>query len=520
MNRGYMLDRLRDTLEWDVLIIGGGATGLGAAVDSASRGYQTLLLEQGDFAQGTSSRSTKLIHGGLRYLRQGHLGFVRQSLRERTLLLQNAPHLVHPLTFVLPASHWARLSVYYAGIKLYDLLAGSQSLAPSQLLSAEDLHRRVPALTSHDYAGAISFSDGQFDDARLAIALAQTACDQGATVLNYLRVEKLRQVDGQVRGVRARDLENDQPFELRAKVVINATGAFVDTIRRMDDRQAIASISPSQGTHIVVDRSFFSSDCGLIIPRTSDGRLIFILPWLDRVLIGTTESSVNLVSLEPRPTIAEVQYLLANANAYLEKRASAEDILSAFAGIRPLIKAKGSAKQSSALARDYALSVSDSGLVSMTGGKWTTYRLMGEETMDLAARQARLPHRRSGTSQLPVHGWTRETAAPQPWRYYGSDSDQVDRLAEQDPTMLELLHPKLPCRGVDIVWAVRKEMARTIEDVLSRRTRCLLLDARASVEVSEKVASLMARELGRDSAWEQRQVSAYADLSRRYQSPI
>ena len=519
MNRGYMLDRLRDTLEWDVLIIGGGATGLGAAVDAASRGYQTLLLEQGDFAQGTSSRSTKLIHGGLRYLRQGHLGFVRQSLRERTLLLQNAPHLVHPLTFVLPASHWTKLVIYYTGGKLYDLLAGSQSLEYSQRLSVDDLRRQMPSLSGYDYAGAISFSDGQFDDARLAVALAQTAYAQGAAVFNYLRVEKLLKVAGNVRGVLARDLEHDQQFEVKAKVVINATGAFVDAIRRMDDNQATVCVSPSQGTHIVVDRSFFPNESGLIIPHASDGRLIFILPWLNRVLIGTTESPVEEISLNPRPKAAEVQYLLSNANAYLERKASLGDIRSTFAGIRPLLKAKGSAKQSSARARDYALFVSDSGLVSITGGKWTTYRLMGEEAIDLAARQARLPHRPSGTRKLLIHGWTPETTVPQPWSYYGSEANKVVRIAEGDPTLLRRLHPELPCRGVDVLWSVRWEMARTVEDVLSRRTRCLLLDARASAEIAEKVASLMARELVRDSAWEQSQVRAYVGLSRQYQSP-
>ena len=516
MNRDESLNQIQQaSADWDVLVIGGGATGLGTAVDAASRGYRTLLVEQSDFAKATSSRSTKLIHGGIRYLRQADFHLVRESLRERFLLLQNAPHLVHPLAFIVPNYAWWEGSYYGAGLKLYDLLAGKFRLDSSKHLSRDQVLASLPTLRDGGLRGGVRYFDGQFDDARLAVCLAQTLHDLGGTPVNYLRVEALLKQDGRVRGAVARDLETGRIYEIHARTVVNATGVFTNSVRSMDDPQAPEIIATSQGTHIVLDKSFLPGDCALMVPQTDDGRILFAIPWQNRTLVGTTETAVQENTLEPRPLRAEIEFLLTHAGRYLSKKPAGQDILSAFAGLRPLVKS-GAERKTAGLSRDHTLLVSRSGLVSVAGGKWTTYRKMGEDTINLAARTAGLSPQPSRTRDLKLHGWTRASDATAPGRGYGADNPRLQALLVENGDWSKPLHARLPYLAGEIVWAVRQEMARTVEDVLARRTRALLLDARASSEMAPTVAALMARELQRDASWIKEQVSAFQMLADHY----
>ena len=516
MNRDEMLVRLSDASHaWDIIVIGGGATGLGTALDAASRGLRTLLLEQGDFARGTSSRSTKLIHGGVRYLQQGNVGLVLEALRERGLLTKNAPHLVTPLAFIVPNYTWWEAPFYGIGLKLYDTLAGNLGLGPSQHLTREETLARLPTLEPDGLRGGIIYYDGQFDDARLAITLAQTAVDCGATVLNYLDVTSLLKRDGLVRGVVARDLETGREHELEAGVVINATGVFTDGIRRMDDPSATSIIAPSQGIHIVLEKSFLPGESAIMVPRTDDGRVLFAIPWHDRVLIGTTETPVSEPQVEPRPLNEEIDFLLTHAARYLTKDPRREDVLSTFAGLRPLIKTEKS-RDSALVPRDHSVFVSKSGLITITGGKWTIYRKMAADAVDQALVVGAFSEGPSQTSDLRLHGWTDTAERASHWSVYGSNAPDLHRLVEQHPAWGQPLHPNLPYTGAEVVWAVRHEMARTVEDALSRRTRALLLDARASMEAAPATASLMATELRRDQNWIDLQVGAYRELAQGY----
>lgn len=495
-----------------------GASGLGIALDAASRGYRTLLLEKHDFAQETSSRSTKLIHGGVRYLRSGQVTLVYEALHERALLMQNAPHLVHPLSFILPAKSWLGRFYYFVGIKLYDLLAGRQlNIGKSSLLSKAETLKRLPTIQANQTEGGIEFFDGQFDDSRLAINLAQTFVEQGGTAFNYMPVQKLLKENDKVVGVVARDLESNQEYEIRSKAVINATGAFVDRIRHMDNPAASPIVVPSQGVHIILNRTFFPGDSALIIPETDDGRVLFFIPWKNHVLVGTTETPLDHVVEDPRPLPQEIQYLLEYSGKYLTKAPNESDILSAFAGIRPLVNPKrGDWKRTSTLSRDHIIMISDSSLISVAGGKWTTYRKIGEDTVDKAANLVNLPKRKSQTKYLPLHGFVKDFQNSDEWSYYGADALLVQELANHNALLLQKLHKDLPCRPVDIVWAVRYEMARNVEDILSRRTRSLLLGAKASMEIAPQVASIMAKELGRSEEWEKQQVQSFHELAQRY----
>lgn len=489
MNRDESLRTVGSGAEWDVVVIGGGATGLGSAVDAAARGYRTLLVEQGDFAQGTSSRSTKLIHGGLRYLRGGNIHLVRQALRERGLLLRNAPDLVHRLDFIIPSYQWWESAYYRAGLILYDLLAGSLGLGSSRHLSRLETLDQLPSLAPHRLRGGTLYRDAQFDDARLSIALAQTLSALGGTALNYLSVVALLKSNGLVRGMRVRDLESGDEFEIAARVVINATGVFCDAVRALDDPRAIRMIVASQGTHLVVDRAFLPGQSALMIPKTDDGRVLFTIPWNSRILIGTTDTPVRDHVIEPRPLAVEIDFLLEHTARYLVRAPTREDVRSVFAGLRPLVNQR-SDKKTAALPRDHTIEVSASGLVTITGGKWTTYRLMAQETIDIAAQKGGLKPRPCTTNKLALH---------------------VARSLDGQP-----LHHALPYSAEEVTDAVRTEMARTVADVLARRTRALILDARAAMEIAPRVASLMAAELGRDQNWQDAQVHAFQELARGY----
>ncbi|MGI9038820.1 MAG: glycerol-3-phosphate dehydrogenase/oxidase, partial [Gemmatimonadota bacterium] len=519
MNRDAMLATARDGRTFDVLVIGGGATGLGTAVDAAARGYDTLLLEAGDFAHGTSSRSTKLVHGGVRYLQQGDVSLVLEALRERGLLLQNAPQLCHHQSFVVPVYDWWESPFYGIGLKVYDMLAGKLGLGPSERLSLEETLERIPTIEPDGLRGGVIYYDGQFDDARLAITLARTAADRDATLVNYARVTSLvKNGGGQVGGATVRDEESGDEFDVAARVVVNATGVFTDSVRRMDDEGARSMVRPSQGVHIVLDRSFLPGDSAIMVPHTDDGRVLFAVPWHGRVIVGTTDTPIDEPTLEPRPLEEELEFLLTHAVRYLTKDPSREDVLSTFAGLRPLVSrggrrgggGEGNGKTSS-ISRDHTLLVSRGGLVTITGGKWTTYRKMAEDTVDQVAETGRLEPRACPTADLHLHAWREDLDPADPLTVYGADVDGLEELSGETVAGLPLaepLHPRLPCRRSEIVWGARHEMSRTVDDALARRTRSLLLDARAAAEAAEDAARLMAAELGRDEAWAAAQVES------------
>jgi glycerol-3-phosphate dehydrogenase len=522
MDRADALARLSEPV--DIAIIGGGATGLGTAVEAAARGYRVALLEAHDFAKGTSSRSTKLVHGGVRYLAQGNIGLVREALRERGRLRRNAPHLVGELEFVVPAYDWWAGPYYGVGLKLYDVLAGHYRLGRSRFIRREEALARIPTLEGEGLRGGILYSDGQFDDARLAVALAHTAWGLGAAVLNHAPVVRLlKGGDGKLCGLVARDEETGRELTVRAKVVVNATGVFTDGVRRLDDPQAAPTLAPSQGVHLVLPRHFVPGNSAIMVPRTDDGRVLFIIPWHDRALVGTTDTPVRDVALEPRPLEEEVSFLLEHAARYLAEDPRREDVLSVFVGLRPLVRAGGEEGPTKALSRDHTLMVSQSGLVTIVGGKWTTYRKMGEDAVDRAEQVAGLGARPSPTAELRLHGAPAPEQVPEgqlgqrgsPLQLYGTEAPKVQALVEARAELGAPLHPRLPYLQAEVVWAVREEMARTVEDVLSRRTRALLLDATAAAEAAPEVAALMARELGRDAAWESAQVVAFRELAQR-----
>jgi glycerol-3-phosphate dehydrogenase len=516
MNRDEMLARLRETERWDVLVIGGGATGLGVAVDAAARGYRTLLVEQGDFAQGTSSRSTKLVHGGVRYLEQGDLSLVLEALRERGRLQRNAPHLVRRQPFVVPGYRWWEKPYYGIGLTLYDLLAagGGRGFGGSRLLSRRATRERLPTAKPDGLRGGVLYFDGQFDDARLAVNLAQTADELGATVLNKLKITDLTKTGDAIDGVTARDTENDREHAISARVVVNATGVFADRVRRMDDPNAAPLLRPSQGAHVVLDRSFLPGDSALMVPRTDDGRVLFAIPWLDRVVVGTTDTPVDGLPAEPRPTREELCFLLDHAGRYLTRSPEPEDVLSAFAGLRPLVADESG--DTSDISRDHTLRVSRAGLVTITGGKWTTYRRMAEDAVDRAATVGDLAEGASPTKALRLHGWHDHADSFGPLSRYGADAPALRRLMRERPALAEPLHPDLPARKVEVVWAARREMARTVEDVLARRTRGLFMDARAALEAAPATARLLADELGRNESWIGKQVRDFETLAQTY----
>ncbi len=513
MDRSWMLSQLDEGTIFDVAIIGGGATGLGAAVDAASRGHRVVLIEQSDFAKGTSSRSTKLVHGGVRYLKQGNVSLVLEALRERGLLCRNAPHLVHSLPFVIPSYHWWEGPFYGVGLKVYDALAGDLGLEPSRFLTREDMLALLPTLEPEDLSGGIVYHDGQFDDARLAIHLAMTAADHGAVVLNHVRCTALLQKEGHTNGVMVEDAETGRGFEIRAKSVINATGVFVDAVRRMDNAEARSLVAPSQGVHLVLPREFLPGDSAIMIPKTDDGRVLFAVPWHDCVVVGTTDTAMETASLEPRALAEEVDFLLTHAARYLTRDPSPSDVLSVFAGLRPLVAAP-EADSTASLSRDHVIEVSESGLITITGGKWTTYRRMAEDVIDHAEMVGGIGTRRCVTQDLQVHAACDPTSDP--LSMYGTDAEKIRWLIEQNPGWESPVHPKLQLCRAEVVWHVRAEMARTVEDVLARRSRWLLLDARSSMEAAPVVARIMAEELNWDEARIEKETEAYQELARGY----
>lgn len=514
-SRDRQLERLTgDDGVWDIVVIGGGATGVGIAVDAATRNYRVALLEQHDFGKGTSSRSTKLVHGGVRYLQQGNVGLVREALHERGHLLKNAPHLAHPLPTIVPLhSRWER--VYYgSGLKVYDWLSGRLRIGPSRHLSLEEVVAEIPTLEARGLCGGIRYYDGAFDDARLLVNLVQTAIESGAVCLNYAPVHDLVKEAGRVAGVVATDTETGRELRLRARVVINATGPFCDAVRRLDVPEADAKIVPSQGIHLVFDRDFMPGKTALIVPKTRDGRVVFAIPWREHVMVGTTDTPLEDVALEPRPLTAEVEFLLETIAPYWTRKPAHGDIRAIFAGIRPLVRS-GRSSNTSKLARDHVINVSASGLVSIMGGKWTTYRRMAEDCVDRATEVGRLLPTPCRTKSLPIHGAPGDLR-PGVLAEYGADGSAIAALAAAEPALGEPLVEPLPYLASQVVWAARHEMARSVEDVLARRVRILFLDVEAAVAAAAKVAALVASELRRDVAWQADQMRQFTALAEHY----
>jgi glycerol-3-phosphate dehydrogenase len=517
MNRGEMLSRAVERRgPWDMAIIGGGAVGMGVAVDAASRGYEVLLVEQHDFGKGTSSRSTKLVHGGVRYLEQGAISLVMGALKERGLLRQNAPHLVTDLAFVVPNYEWWEAPFYGVGLKVYDLLAGRYGFGRSEILSTEETLARLPTIRTEGLRGGVVYYDGQFDDARLLINLAATAVEQGAVILNYTPAAALnRDDDGFVSGVVCRDLEGGREFQAPARVVINAAGPQSDLVRRLVHADAEPLIAPSQGIHLVFAGSFLPGGAAIMVPHTTDGRVMFAIPWHSHTVVGTTDTPIAEATLEPRPLDEEIEFILETAGRYLRRPITRADVLSVFVGIRPLVRS-GSGGNTASLSRDHTIHIDPSGLLTITGGKWTTYRHMAEDAVDHAATLARLPEKPCVTRDLNVHGFHRQAENFGPLSVYGSDALLIQDLIRVEPALAAPLHPALPACGAEVVWAARVEMARTVEDALARRTRALFLNARAAMEMAPAAARLMARELDRDEAWQARQVAEFRALAQGY----
>ena len=505
-----------ENIHWDIVIIGGGATGMGCAIDAASRGYKTLLIEKEDYGKGTSGKSTKLIHGGVRYLRQGNISLVLESLKERALLKKNAPHIVHDLKFVVPNYKWWESSFYGIGLKIYDWLAGKQGLGRSQLLSKKETVQLLPTISQKDLRGGVLYYDAQFDDTRLLINMMQTAKEQGATVLNYhefLSFTKTK--EGVINGAEINDTISNKKLTVKAKVIVNATGVFSDTIRNMNNSTTSKIMTSSQGVHIVLDKSFLPGDTAIMIPKTDDGRILFAVPWQDKIIIGTTDTPVKKYSFEPMPQKEEIDFLLTHTAKYLNKVPARGDVKSVFAGLRPLVKNKNT-ENTKSISRKHVIEVSKNGLITIAGGKWTTYRKMAEDTIDKAVLIAELSNVKSNTKNLHIHGYTTNIKPNDFLGVYGTDADMILELIEKRPELKEKIHPDYPIIKGQVVWAIHDEDAKTIEDFLARRSRLLFLDAKASIVSADGVAEIFKQELNLSDEWKKEEILRFTKVAKQY----
>jgi glycerol-3-phosphate dehydrogenase len=519
MKRNEELNKLADTKEWDFLIIGGGASGLGSALDATSRGFRTLLLESHDFAKATSSRSTKLVHGGVRYLAQGDIGLVKEALKERGLLAQNAAHVVKNQSFIIPNYTWWGGIYYKIGLSVYDFLAGKLSLGKTQYISKSKTIDKLPTIEQKNLRSGVVYQDGQFDDARLAINLAQTIIEKGGSAINYLKVINLLKNDSnKVIGVVAEDQFTQKQYEIHSKVVVNATGVFTNEILNLNNPRHGKYVVPSQGIHLVLDKSFLKSDDAIMIPKTSDGRVLFVVPWHDRALVGTTDTLLESESFEPRALEEEINFVLNTARQYLSKKPTREDVKSVFAGLRPLAAPKGEGKNTKEVSRSHKVIASDTGLVSIVGGKWTTYRKMAEDTINKAMEIHNLGITTSKTEKLSIHGNMKADRVDRSSHLYvyGSDIPSIKALQESNPRYSEKIHPDHSFTIAEIIWAIRNEMAETIEDILARRVRLLFLDARAAIDSAHKVSLIIAEEKGLSQEWAQHQEKEFIELAKGY----
>jgi len=500
---------------WDLIIIGGGASGLGSAVDAASRGYKTLLLEKNDFAQGTSSRSTKLIHGGVRYLQNGDISMVVEALKERGMMRRNAPHLVKDLSFVIPSYDWWSSPFYGIGLKIYDMMAGDLGLGPSTLLDREETIKLIPNVKKKGLRGGVIYNDGQFDDARMAVSLALTAEQHGATVCNYFGVNDLIKEDDIVKGVIASDLLSGKEYTIKGKAVINATGVFSDKILKMDNSNASKLIKPSQGVHIVLDKKFLNGPHAIMVPHTSDGRILFAVPWNNYVIVGTTDTLMDDILQEPIALEEEVDFILENTGAYMTHPPSRKDIKSVFSGLRPLAIDKENEMSTKEISRHHKVLVSASGLISVLGGKWTTYRKMAEDTINTAISVAGLPDRACITKNLPISGYDYNSDWTNPMHVYGTDIDRIKLIDKID--FAKSLSKKFFISKNQIIWAIKNEMAIKLEDILARRTRCLFLDSKETINIAPEVLEIMAEEMDKNSEWKEKELNNFIKLALKYQ---
>lgn len=517
MHRENLLEKAQTSPFFDVIIIGGGASGLGSAVDAASRGLKVLLVEQLDFGKGTSSKSTKLIHGGLRYLQQGNVKLVREALKERGLLTKNAPHLVSERRFLIPVYRWYELPFYGAGLKIYDFLSFSYSLKKTEILNRKETIEAAPEIQQKDLKGGLVYSDGQFDDSRLLITLARTAVDLGAICLNYMKVQELIKENGRLKGIIVEDFFTKKKYTFKGKVLLNATGVFADGIRHKDDPGAHTMMVPSQGIHLVLPKKFLSQEMAILVPRTADGRVLFIVPWHDKVLLGTTDTFKKNIELEPHYQEEEIEFLLKESAKYLDIPPKRKDILSIYAGLRPLIREKN--KATKAISREHLIEISPSGLVTLVGGKWTTFRKMGEDAIDACLKELHIHKKRSRTERLKLHGYIDNFDRNDPLLPYGSDKELILKIARDNPDYAKKIHPKLPYIKAEILFAVREEMARRLEDVLCRRTRALFLDAKSTLQAAPEVAKIMAEELGFEKEWVEEELKSFMEIAAHYTPP-
>jgi len=519
ISRDQQIQTLKTTETWDFIVIGGGASGLGIAVDAASRGYKTALFEGSDFAKGTSSKSTKLVHGGVRYLAQGNIGLVIEALNERGILARNANHLFSNLSFVIPNYKWW-LGIYYTiGLKLYDILSKKFSLGKSKWLNPDTTSKLLPNLKKEHLSSGVIYHDGQFDDSRLAVNLAQTAVEQGATVLNYFRVKSiLKDKHGKNKGVTVVDKETGIVYNVESKCIVNATGIFTDKILKKNDPTHKKTVVPSRGIHLVMNKSFLNSDTAIMIPKTSDGRVLFIIPWHDKVLVGTTDTPIKKKTLDPVASKTEIQFILKNMDEYLNKSPEKKDILSVFAGLRPLAAPKENDTKTKEVSRSHKIIVSDSGLITIVGGKWTTYRKMAEDVVDKAIIVHDYKKTASKTKNLHIHGNLPETihSKDDHLSVYGTDAYNIKKLEKSNILYSQKIHVNFNFTVAQIIWAIRNEMARTVEDVLARRTRLLFLDAKAAIEASPFVAKIMADELKKNKQWIEEQDAKFKKVASTY----
>ncbi|MFK7050874.1 MULTISPECIES: glycerol-3-phosphate dehydrogenase/oxidase [Flavobacterium] len=514
MNRQNQITKLKSINDFDFIIIGGGATGLGCAVDAASRGYKTLLVEKNDFAKGTSSRATKLVHGGVRYLAQGNVRLVREALIERGRLLKNAPHVCKKIPFVMPAYRWYDKWFYGIGLWIYELLSGKLSLGNTRFLSKKQTKELLPDLKSKKISGGVLYYDGQFDDSRLAINLAKTAIEQDAIIVNYFEVFDFIKEKEDLKGIKVKDVLTQEEYCIRSKVIINATGVFADDLLSLAENNISKTIAPSQGIHLVIDSCFFKGNHALMMPKTDDGRVFFVIPWYDKIILGTTDTAINKVLVEPLALEEEIQFVLNHFNKYSSKKITENDIKSVFVGLRPLVKKEG-VSATKVMPRDHVVTVLPSGLIHIIGGKWTTYRSMAEHTIDTAIQAAKLPVKKCRTKQLKIHGWTNQNDTTH-FAVYGTDAPQIKKLLYKNTELRDLLHPKYPYTKAEVVWFLRNEMAQTIEDILARRIRLLFLDALACFECIEIVGQIIALERGITFQSMEKEIEDFKKLTKQY----
>lgn len=517
MNRDENLKQLQNSDKiWDIAVIGGGSSGLGVALDAVSRGLSVALFEKADFAKGTSSRSTKLLHGGVRYLAQGDVFLVLEALRERGRLIKNAPHLTKNQAFIIPVyTRWDRIQ-YSAGLKMYDYMSANLSLGSSRYISREETISRMPGINSKGLFGGIVYHDGQFDDARLALSIAQTADHAGAIVLNYTKVNSLeKDAGGKLVGLHVQDLLSKRKYPIKARMIVNATGVFADKILEMDNPEAPKTIQPSQGIHLVLDLDFLGGKDALMIPKTRDGRVLFAVPWQGKLVVGTTDTLREKAKLEPEALQKEIDFVLETAGGYLTRKPTRDDVKSVFAGLRPLARPKEGSTKTKEISRSHKVIVSDSGLVTLTGGKWTTFRKMGEDTVEYFPKITGGTLEPSRSKDILLHGFTKNIPAGH-WGVYGSDAALIQDLAKTDTHLSEKIHPDFPNILAEVVWSIRNEMAVKIEDVLSRRIRMLILDAQAALDSAEKVVKLLASELGKDQEWIEKELADFQKTGEKY----